>query len=437
MDQTLPDLYSTYGKYINEFRSFPSVLDGCKIVERRLLYSLYLVARDSKQKAAKVVGHCIGSFHPHGDLGTYSALVTLAQNDFIEKQGNWGTNVGIEPCPAAAQRYTECKSSKEILDLAFEYINDVPMDARELDKEPIFIPTRLPICLLGNEYCQGIGFGYRTLIPCYEKKDLLKRLSWLLGYEKKEPIIKPKSDCDILSSNADLKLILTTGRGKLEFKGRYTTDIKNNSVVIHSIPPGKTFISILKKFSKEIEVEKSLGYIDESTKSTNVRLKILKPRSLNLTTLIKKVEQQLTGSMTFECNMVNVSGKVVLVPVDQMLSSIHQLYQKVVLGVLKSEVVDLDEKISELNIIGKMRPHLSKELKDNPDDIEKVVNNISNQLKVDLEVIKSIFGKNTISKLFKVKTDTADLSTFRNKKINDINSIADYVWKEKYKEGTK
>ncbi len=63
MDQQLPRLYGEYGKYINKFRALPMVLDGLKIVERRLLYSLWQIAKDNYTKSAKVVGHCIGNYH--------------------------------------------------------------------------------------------------------------------------------------------------------------------------------------------------------------------------------------------------------------------------------------------------------------------------------------------------------------------------------------
>ena len=126
MDKLLPNLYAEYGKYINKYRAFPSILDGTKMVERRLLYSLYEVARERLVKSAKVVGHCIGHYHPHGDTSAYQSLVGIVQNGFAVGQGNWGADIGVEALPAAAQRYTEVRFSKEMLELAFEYIKSVP-----------------------------------------------------------------------------------------------------------------------------------------------------------------------------------------------------------------------------------------------------------------------------------------------------------------------
>ena len=176
MDKLFVEMYSDYGKYINQFRSFPFIIDGCKLVERRVLLSTYEVAREKLQKSNKIVGHCLGSYHPHGDC--YQTLVGLVQNGFLDNtQGNWGGQIGTNDEPSAAMRYTETRLLRETYNLAFEYINYIDRETIEFYEEPPIIPTQLPICLLGKENTQGIGFGYRTYIPVYEKKDLIKRLS--------------------------------------------------------------------------------------------------------------------------------------------------------------------------------------------------------------------------------------------------------------------
>ena len=90
--------------------------------------------------------------------------------------------------------------------MAFKYIDNVKWETNELgEKEPSFIPTMFPLCFCGKTYVQGIGFGYRTMIPCYKISDLYKRLLWLLGKTEVEPIIKPLTDCTITSGDEDLK----------------------------------------------------------------------------------------------------------------------------------------------------------------------------------------------------------------------------------------
>jgi hypothetical protein len=226
---------------------------------------------------------------------------------------------------------------------------------------------------------------------------------------------------------------LTAGKGKMEVKGRYTVDALNKSIIITSIPPGKTFISLLKKFNKEIESEKSIGYIDETKTKTKVRLKILRPRMINMQNLIKKLDKELTGTITFECNMVNTKGKVVLVSVDGMLMNIYKLHKKIVIGVLNKEIEDIDEKIIELGYLALIKPELSRQLKLNPNNILIVMQNISKVVKIDGEIVKKIFDKFTISRIFKTNTETAELKLKRKEKVDKLNNIDDYIWKEKYK----
>lgn len=433
MEELVSKLYGEYGRYINKFRAFPFILDGAKLVERRLLYSLYEVGRKNYIKSATVVGHCVGRYHPHGDGSAYSSLVTIVNNGLAIGQGNWGLNVGVDDNPAAAMRYTEVKSSKEILDMAFEYIKDVPYDIIEFGEEPTFLPTQFPLCLLGkNSYCQGMGFGFRTMIPTYKKKDLVKRLKWIIkGKKGKPPTIKPISNCDFLDDNAEFEKLLTTGNARINYKGRYTKD-GAKSVIVESIPPSKSFRVILKKFSKEITQDKSLGWQDESKSSTRVRFTILKPRMLKIKDLCKKLDGVLTGSITFSCNVCNTKGKVVQLSIDDMLYNVYTVYCKVIKSVLQKQIKATEESIDEMKLVAKIKPILSSQLKKNPDDIDTVIKEISNQLKQKEERIKKIFDKFTVSRLFKIKIDIGTLKGIKQDLEGKLENLDEFVWNQKY-----
>jgi len=433
MDVLVPKLYSEYGKYINQYRSFPSILDGCKLVERRILHSLYEVARDHLIKSVKVVGHCLGNYHPHSDASVYGSLVGLVQNGLAIGQGNWGTNIGVDSNPPAAMRYTEVRASKEILDLAFEYIKNVPYEEIELESEPVFIPTKLPICLIGStDYCTGMGFGYRTLVPTYTKQDLVKRLQWLLSKQTgKEPIIRPISNCTLLSPDSEFQKLLTTGEAKIDFQGKYKTEGRE-SIIVTSIPPSKTFSAILKKFEKEISVDRSIGWQDESKTETRVRFTIIKPRMIKMHEFLNRMQDALKGSMTFECNVCNTKGKVVTLSIDAMILNVYNIYKQVTEEVLKEESKTLQKNIDELELIRGIKPHLSDELKQHPDELELVISNIAKVVSVSNDIVKNIFDKYIIARLFRINTDTTKL--LHEKVVIDanINNLENYIWKEKY-----
>ncbi len=210
MDFNLPRLYKDYGEYSN-YRNFPLDIDGLKPVERRVLFSAYKIAREKFVKSRQVDSYTTGHYHPHGEC--YGTVVQLVRQGFLEGQGNFGTNVGVESVGPAAPRYTECKLKRKTIDMAFKYIKNVEWVTNEFgEKEPPFLPIMYPACLLGNDYTQGIGFGFKTYIPCYTEKDLQQRLLWLLGIRKRKPIIAPITNCIITAPPADIERLLTEGK---------------------------------------------------------------------------------------------------------------------------------------------------------------------------------------------------------------------------------
>jgi DNA gyrase/topoisomerase IV subunit A len=104
MKNVVTNLYPEYLRYIDSFRAIPWKIDALKPVERRLLLTVHEVARTKLQKSAKVVGFCLGKWHPHGDIACYEALAGLVNRGLVTGQGNWGS-MGLEDMSCAAQRY--------------------------------------------------------------------------------------------------------------------------------------------------------------------------------------------------------------------------------------------------------------------------------------------------------------------------------------------
>lgn len=102
--------YIDYAMSVIVSRALPDVRDGLKPVHRRVLYSmdeLGLAANKPYKKSARIVGECLGKFHPHGDTSVYDAMVRMAQEWsmrylLVDGQGNFGSVDGDSP---AAMRY--------------------------------------------------------------------------------------------------------------------------------------------------------------------------------------------------------------------------------------------------------------------------------------------------------------------------------------------
>jgi DNA gyrase subunit A len=153
-------------------RALPDVRDGLKPVHRRILYSMdnqNLRPDRPHTKCAKVVGEVMGSYHPHGDMAIYDALVRMVQDfslrhPLIDGHGNFG-GTGPDEGPAA-MRYTECRLAPLALELLAgideQTVDFVPNYDGTTD-EPTVLPARFPNLLVNGS--QGIAVGMATNIP--------------------------------------------------------------------------------------------------------------------------------------------------------------------------------------------------------------------------------------------------------------------------------
>lgn len=426
------ELYSNYGRYINKWRAFPLYEDGLKLAERRILYSEYLTARKKYTKSAEVVGYCIGKLHPHGDQSAYQTLVQLCNCGLSDYNGNFGTSIGLHDEPAAAMRYTEVKMNQDVVNMAFQHLDFIPFEELELPtKEPVYLASKLPFCLLRmKNYCNGLGFGYKTYIPSYKKEDLVKRLHWLLTKEGVEPIIRPYTDC-ILDNNTDevFKKLLTTGSAKVNYKGIVHLDKANKSVVINSISPSKRWTTLLNKFKDEIQIQKSIGYIDESCgNETIVRFTAIK-RGQNLEKIYKTISDIVSGDVSFSCNMCDIDGNVKVVSIDQMLLKCYEVYKNANIKMLNYNIEQCQKMIDELILVEKVKKVLPKWLKEYPDDIDKLMDGVQTDTQIDKDVIKEMFEKYTIPRFVRCKTDTTEIQKKMNIFKDCLNKINEFVWK--------
>jgi len=149
-------------------RALPDVRDGLKPVHRRILYAMNdmgLTHEKPYKKSARIVGDCLGRYHPHGDQAVYDSLVRMAQDfslryPLVDGQGNWGS---VDGDSAAAMRYTEARMAK----IAKFMLQDIDKDTVEWTdnfdaslKEPVMLPAKLPNLLING--ASGIAVGMAT-----------------------------------------------------------------------------------------------------------------------------------------------------------------------------------------------------------------------------------------------------------------------------------
>ena len=82
-----------YASYVILERAVPSLFDGLKPVQRRILHSMKEMEDGRYNKVANIIGNTM-KFHPHGDASIGDALVQIGQKELmIDCQGNWGNTL--------------------------------------------------------------------------------------------------------------------------------------------------------------------------------------------------------------------------------------------------------------------------------------------------------------------------------------------------------
>jgi len=177
--------YIDYAMSVIVGRALPDVRDGLKPVQRRILHAMNELGMSSgsaHKKAARVVGECLGKWHPHGDLAVYDALARMVQSfslryPLLDGQGNWGSTED-EP---AAMRYTECRLAKTaeamLEDLEKETVDWMDNFDGTL-KEPTVLPSKFPNLLVNGS--SGIAVGMATNIPPHNLGEIVDALIVLI-----------------------------------------------------------------------------------------------------------------------------------------------------------------------------------------------------------------------------------------------------------------
>ena len=241
--------YLHYSMYVILDRALPSIADGLKPVQRRIVYAmsdLGLHATAKFKKSARTVGDVLGKFHPHGDTSCYEAMVLMAQPfsyryPLIDGQGNWGSQ--DDPKSFAAMRYTESRLTR-YAQLLLEEVDQgttdsVPNFDGTLD-EPRQLPARLPNVLLNGG--SGIAVGMATDIPPHNMREVVTACVRLID----EPATTLAQICqhikgpdfpteaEIISSRKEILDIYKSGYGGI--KQRAAWQGEDGNIVVTALP---------------------------------------------------------------------------------------------------------------------------------------------------------------------------------------------------------
>lgn len=429
MKHIVSSLYAEYGRYIDSFRAIPKSIDCLKPVERRLLISIHQVARKKLEKSAKVIGTCIGNYHPHGDSSTYDSLVNLVQRGFVDGQGNWG-RYGLEDSRAAAYRYTECKANDVLHNIFEDFLKFVPWEPLELENEPLYIPFPIPLGLIGSGITTGIGF-HITRIPRYNFKDLIQRLVELIELKKPLTTIIPIiDDCTLYEdSPGEFEKLLTTGEGRIQIVPNTKIGINELTILGRNPLTGFNGLKALNEKHEESNGLPLFSAIDlwnyECKSSINIKITNAGKSKFLSSEFIQKILLSISSIVNFKVNVV-IDNTVTLKSIDQLLLETYDKWVDVNLKFYQNQLEYNLNKLEELKIIQVIR----EILKNNPtiktiDEIVKL--NTSNYIENE---IRKVCSKHSIKTLIEAHIDINSVQSKINSITNTINNIDNVVLNE-------
>lgn len=159
-------------------RSIPSVVDGLKPSQRKVLFTVFGSATNAKHKVAQLAGEVAKrtNYH-HGEQSLGEVAIKLAQTfqgsnnvNLLKPLGQFGNRHGEKPSQA---RYLYTAATPQARSL-FRSEDDVVLSYLQDEGhtiEPSYYVPVLPTILVNG--CEGIGTGYSTSVPPHAVKDVL------------------------------------------------------------------------------------------------------------------------------------------------------------------------------------------------------------------------------------------------------------------------
>ncbi len=327
MEEVMHESMLPYSEYVILDRALPRVEDGLKPVQRRILYTMHElgIRHDTPyRKCARIVGDCLGKYHPHGDSSVYGALVRLAQPfnmnaPLVDGQGNFGS---VDGDGAAAMRYTEARLTALSLELLRDLDKDTVRWSCNFDdtlKEPDMLPGRFPNLLVNG--ASGIAVGLATNIPPH---NLAETIDGVCAYIDK-PSISLKEMMKIIKGpdfptggyvigGEELVKAYETGKGKVTLRAKLHIESDDNDkklIVIDELPYQVNKSALLESILKLKEEKKGpLMFIQDITDESDrngMRAVIKVKKDGDVNAILNQLYKGTNLSTSFGINMVAIA----------------------------------------------------------------------------------------------------------------------------------
>ncbi len=365
MEVVMHESMMPYAEHVILDRALPRVEDGLKPVQRRILYSMYEQGNlpdKPTRKSARIVGDCMGRYHPHGDSSIYDAMVRMAQPHvmnvpLIIGQGNFGN---IDGDSAAAMRYTEAKLSPMAVELLRDLDKDTVRFSNNFDdttKEPDMLPGRYPNLLVNG--ASGIAVGLATNIPPHNFCEVIDGTIAYIDHkhitlQQMMKIIKGPDfpTGGYVLPGEGLLQAYETGKGKITIRAKMHIEVApgdKRNIVITEIPYGLAKADLLIKIGalKDEKKEMFAGIaeiVDESDKE-GMRAVIKLRKDCDPQKMVALLYKHSQLQISYGINMVAIAdGKPQLMGLLDIIAYYVDYQREVVLRRCKYELEQAKER---------------------------------------------------------------------------------------------
>jgi len=228
----------------NVRRSTPSICDGLKPSQRKILYCARKRNLRKEIKVAQFAGYVSehGAYH-HGEASLLETIVKMAQNytgsnniNLLKPNGQFGTRLmGGDDSASPRYIFTELDDMSFTI---FSKLDDAILTYLEDDGEQIepewYMPI-IPMALING--ASGIGTGFSTNIPCFNPADVVSRLRKMIT-DRQENKTTDVTLVDLVPWYHGFKGSITKDeKGNYVSRGLYTR-ISDTKVEITELPIG-------------------------------------------------------------------------------------------------------------------------------------------------------------------------------------------------------
>ncbi|MFA4981969.1 MAG: DNA gyrase subunit A [Candidatus Omnitrophota bacterium] len=363
IEEEMKDSYINYAMSVIVGRALPDVRDGLKPAHRRVLYAMKELGLEHNKpykKSARIVGDCLGKYHPHGDSAVYDTLVRMAQEfslryPLVDGQGNFGS---VDGDTAASMRYTEARlehiTDWMLLDMDKDTVDFVPNFDESLT-EPTVLPSCLPNLLVNGS--SGIAVGMATNIPPHNLREIADAVIFVIDNPDCEvtDLLKKVKGPDfptggIIRGTEGIKSAYKTGRGRLKINAKAFIEEQKNgkeAIIIKEIPYQVNKANLIESIANLVTDKKIEGITDlrDESDKDGMRIVIELRRGTNANIVLNQLYKHTQMQETFGVIMLAlVDGRPRVLNLKEVLDEFIKHRKEVIIRRTKFELAKAQDR---------------------------------------------------------------------------------------------